>query len=55
MTKIYFFKLSPTPLASTFRNFTTPRYKFHILEVPTGIKLVLLTNSAREIGSSGDR
>ena len=35
--------ISPKPLAGTFRNFTTPTYKLHIMEVPTGIKLVLLT------------
>ena len=35
--------MSPTPLASTFRNFTTTDYKFHIYEVPTGTKFVLLT------------
>ena len=30
-------------LPSTFRNFTTANYKFHILEQPTGIKFVLMT------------
>lgn len=35
--------MSPTELEGTFRNFTTPNYKFHVYEIPTGLKFVLLT------------
>lgn len=34
--------MSPKPL-HTFRNYATAKYKFHIYEIPTGLKLVLIT------------
>lgn len=37
-------KISPEPLITTFRNFSTPMYKLHIYELPTGIKFVLITS-----------
>ena len=40
--------MSPTPLPSTFRNFSTPCYKLHALEVPTGIKFILITAPMQE-------
>jgi len=30
-------------LDGTFRNFTTPRYSMHIMEILTGLKFVLIT------------
>ena len=30
-----------------FRNYSTPKYKFHIYELPTGLKLVLITSPQR--------
>ena len=39
--------MSPVPMATTFRNFNTPRYRFHILEMPTGVKFALLTKPNR--------
>lgn len=41
-------QISPTPLASTFRNFSTARYKLHALEIMTGIKLILITVPMQE-------
>ena len=41
-------QVSPTPLPSTFRNFSTPRYKLHALEIQTGIKLILITVPMQE-------
>jgi hypothetical protein len=34
--------VSPKPL-QTFRNYATGKYKFHIYEIPTGLKLILIT------------
>ena len=36
-------RVSPQPLHSTFNNFSTPNYKMHVLEIPTGLKFVLIT------------
>ena len=36
-------RVSPSELESTFSNFTTPQYKLHVLEIPTGLKFVLIT------------
>lgn len=41
--KMFSQQISPVPLETTFRNFSTPLYKFHIYELPTGIKFVLIT------------
>ena len=35
-------------MPSTFRNFSTPRYKLHALEIQTGIKLILITAPMQE-------
>lgn len=35
-------KVSPKPV-QTFKNFATGKYKFHIYEIPTGLKFVILT------------
>ena len=40
------FKLSTKPL-QCFRNYSTAKYKFHIYELPTGLKLVLITSPLR--------
>ena len=45
---IFSIKMSPTPLPSTFKNFSTPRFKLHALEIPTGIKLILITSPTKE-------
>ena len=36
-------QVTPTPLAQTFRDFSTSRYKLHVLEIQTGIKFILIT------------
>jgi len=36
-------RVSPKPLDSTFNNFSTPNYKMYVLEIPTGLKFVLIT------------
>ena len=40
--------MSPVPMATTFRNFNTPKYRFHILEMPTGVKFALITKPNKE-------
>ena len=41
-TKVIVEKLSPTPIIS-FNFFTTKKFKYNILELITGLKLILLT------------
>lgn len=41
--KMFSEQLSPVPLETTFRNFSTTLYKYHIYELPTGVKFVLIT------------
>lgn len=44
----FLLQISPTPLPSTFRNFSTACYKLHALEIQTGIKMILITAPMRE-------
>ena len=41
-TKLIVEKLSPTPIIS-FNFFTTKKFKYNILELITGLKLILIT------------
>ena len=42
--KSYAQMVSCDALGQQFKNFSTPQYSFHFFEVPTGVKIVLLTN-----------
>ncbi len=39
-------QLSTKPL-QTFRNYSTPKYKLHLYELPTGLKLILVTQPSK--------